>query len=184
MTALITALLALTSPIDPKVKLIVQKPQAGSNAWDQVVFNDYCYESLKGSGGTENRTRAMFALLGQAASLLAKDDPTGQLSMRSFYRNGKGENVPRLHISVRPSTAQAQAPVMDANAQLAEWSEKAALAGVDFAAVPAAITAVPAAYVGWLKAAVARLNTAAVTAEVAATGNVDTGAAAQEDAPF
>lgn len=184
MTALIAALLALTSTIDPKVKLVVQKPQAGSNAWDQVVFNDYCYESLKGSGGTENRTRAMFDLLGKASILLAKDDPTGQLSMRSFYRNGKGENVPRLHISVRPSTATAQAPAMDANAELAAWSEKAVVAGVDFSTVPAAITSVPAAYVGWLKAQVARLNTAAATAEVAATGNVDGAPAQSEDAPF
>jgi hypothetical protein len=183
MTTLITAIIALASTVDPKVKFVVQKPQAGSNAWDQIVFNDYCYESLKGSGGTENRTRAMFDLLGKASILLAKEDPTGQLSMRSFYRNGKGENVPRLHISVRPGTAQAQAPAMDANAQLAEWSEKAALAGVDFSTVPAAVTAVPAAYVGWLKAVVARLNTVAATTEVAATGNVDTGTKS-EDAPF
>lgn len=183
MSALITALVALSSPIDPKVKLVVQKPQAGSNAWDQVVFNDYCYESLKGSGGTENRTRAMFDLMGKAAQVLAKDDASGQLSMRSFYRNAKGENVPRLHITIRP-TATVNAPAMDANAELATWSEKAALAGVDFSTVPAAITAVPAAYVGWLKAAVARLNTAAVVTEVQTTGNADTGSTQSEDAPF
>lgn len=181
MSTLITALIALTTPIDPKVKFVLQKPQAGSNAWDQIVFSDYCYESLKGVGGTENRTRAMFALLGQAAILLAKEDPTGQLSMRSFYKNAKGENVPRLHISVRPGTTQAQAPVMDANAELAIWTEKAVIAGVDFDAVPKTIADVPAAYVGWLKAMVTKLNTQAAGAEV--TGNVNTGTES-EDAPF
>lgn len=180
MSTLITALLALTTSIDPKVKFIHQKPQAGSNAWDQIVFNDYCYESLKGStGGTETRTRAMLAMLGKAAELLAKEDPTGQLSMRTFYRNAKGENVPRLHISVRPGTTQ-QAPVMDAQAELAHWTEKAVDAGVDFSDVPKAISDVPAAYVGWLRARVTKLNTAAANAEV--TGNVDTGES--EEAPF
>lgn len=170
MTALLTALVALRSTIDTKVQFVINEPKPGSNAWTTVGFNDYCYESLKGSSGTESRTRAMMDLMGKASVLLAKDDPTGQLSVRSFYKNGKGENVPRLHISVRPATT-ANVPAMDPNAELAVWVEKAVIAGVDFSAIPAAITGVPAAYVGFLKAAVTRANTAAAVTETAQAGN-------------
>lgn len=162
---LITALCALTTPIDPKVRLVLQKPQQGSNAWDQVVFNDYCYERTGDSSKTETRTRAMAHLFGQAAALLAKDDPQGNLSVRTFYKNQKGENTPRLHITIRPTTT-ASAPQMDANAELAKLTEQLAALDFDFSTVPGAISGNTAAYVGFLKAALAKRSSQAVQQEV------------------
>jgi hypothetical protein len=165
MNALITALVALTTPIDPKVRLELQQPRAGSNQWPQVVFNAYCYEKLGDASKTETRTRAMAHLFGQAAQLLAKDDASGSLSIRTFYRAQDGTNTPRLHIVVRPEST-ASAPAMDANAELARVTEQAASLGFDFSTVPSAISGNTAAYVGFLKAAVAKLGSATVNAEV------------------
>ncbi len=165
MSVLITALCALTTPIDPKVRLELQQPRAGSNQWPQVVFNAYCYEKSGDSAKTEARTRAMFDLMGKSAQLLAKDDREGSLSMRSFYRAADGTNTPRLHIVVRPESAS-QAPAMDANAVLAQVTEQAASLGFDFASVPSAISGNTAAYVGFLKAAIAKLQTQAANTEV------------------
>lgn len=163
---IINALCALTTPIDPKVKLILQKPVPGSNAWPQVVFNDYCYERLGDPGKTEARTRAMAHVFGQAATLLAEKDAEGAFSLRTFYRNAQGADKPRLHISIRP-TASASAPTMDVNAALASLTQELADVGFDFSTVPSAISGNTAAYVGFLKAALAKRASQAVQAEVA-----------------
>jgi hypothetical protein len=181
MSSLITALCALTSKVDPKVRLIHQKPNAGSNQWAQVVFNDYCYERNGDSDKTELRTRAMADIFGQAACLLAKEDPMGNMSLRTFYRNKEGNNTPRLHIAIRPQAAQATEAQMDVHAELAKLTERLAELEYDFSAVPKAISDSPGAYVGWMRSALAKLSSKAAIAE-ASSGNVDTGET--EDAPF
>ena len=178
MSVLLTALCALTTPIDPKVRLVVQKPQPGSNAWDQVVFNDYCYEKTGDTTKTETRTRAMASLFGKAAELLAKDDPTGTMSVRTFYKNAKGENTPRLHITIRPTTT-ASAPQMDAGADLASLTEQLAELDFDFSTVPANISGNTAAYVGYLRAALAKRASQAVQTEVTQASETP----AQSEAP-
>ena len=160
--AIVTSLLALTSTIDPKVRLIIQSPQAGSNQWEQVVFNPYCFEALNNIPQTEKRTRAMFSLMGKAADLLATQDQGGDLSMRSFYKAQDGTAKPRLHITIRPTTTT-NTPAIDVNAELAAATEKASAAGVDFSTVPAAISGSPAAFLGWLKGQTAQKLGAQVT---------------------
>ena len=172
MSTLITALCAIRSPIDPKVALVLQKPQPGSNAWEQVVFNDHCYERTGDPAKTEVRTRAMAHVFGQAAALLAKEDPTGNLSIRTFYRNGAGVDKPRLHISIRP-TATTNAPTMDPNAELAKLTQELSSLDFDFATVPANIVANTAAYVGFLKGKLAKLATERVVSETNASATPD-----------
>mgnify|MGYP001567435082 CR=1 FL=1 len=166
---ILTALIALTSTIDPKVKLVSQPPQNGSNQWPQVVFNSYCYEKSGNSGATETRTRAMADLYGQAGELLAKEDPEGNFSVRSFYKDREGSNQPKLHIVCRPTGTTGATASMDVNAELADYTGRAAELGFDFATVPTVIASQPAAFLGFLKSAVAKLGSAAVTTEAAAT---------------
>lgn len=155
---LIAALLALTSTIDPKVRLIHQLPQNGSNQWPSVAFNDYSYQPNKAQGATETRTRAMADIFGQASVLLGKSDPEGTMSVRTFYKNAKGENVPRLHIVERP-TATASAQVMDVNTELAAATTEAIALEIDIAAIPVSIMSNSAVALSFLRAAIAKANT-------------------------
>lgn len=168
---IITSLLALSSPIDQNVKLVVQKPVPGSAAWDQVVFDDYCYQKLNDPARTEVRTRAMADIFGKAAALLAKEDPQGNFSLRTYSRNQKGEERPRLHISIRPTTSSGT--TMDVNAELAETTQRLAQFGYDFNQVPAPVAANSAAYLGFLKSALARAGATAVNSEMAESSTED-----------
>jgi hypothetical protein len=170
MTLIITALVALTSPIDPKVRLVVQEPQAGSQQWRQVVFNSYCYEKAGDAAKTETRTRAMLDIMGQASRVLAEKDTAGMLSMRTYSKGKEGEPQPRLHIVIRPDATQAAHAPMDVNAELASLTEKLLALGFDFGSVPSAISGNSAVFVGFLRSELAKRGTTAAVGEIQAEG--------------
>lgn len=167
---LITTLIALTSSIDPKVKLEFHAPQAGSNQWPSVGFNPYCYEKNTDRTKTETRTRAMLDLMGQASRVLVKDDPEGSFSMRTFYRDGQGALHPQLAISIAPTSNAQTTPTRDIGAELASACEKAAALGVDLSTIPAVVAAQPGSMLGFVNGLIARAQTKVVNEEVAATG--------------
>lgn len=170
MNPILIALIALSSAIDPKVKLEVVRPRAGSQStWTTVGFNAYCFEKAGDTAKTERRTRAMADIFGQAAKYLAEHDVAGEYSVRTFSRAQDGGNTPRLHIVARETAGASASPAMDVNAQLVEASSQALELGFEFDTVPAAVSANSAVYLAFLRKFIASKASDAVVAEVGAS---------------
>ena len=165
MAPILTLILALRSPMDPKVQFEHKPSQPNSNAWNQIVFNQYAFDPMNDIRKTEQRTRAILDLIGQAARILAKEDPNGDIcTMRTFYKDQKGNLHPQLSISERPSKTAVAGATSSIDERLLLWSARAHKENVDISSIPSGVPS--AVYLGYLEALVTKAITAKAAAEI------------------
>lgn len=132
MHAFIIAALALSSALDPKVKLVKLEPSS-ANQWPALQLNQYCYEPGVGITAGNIRTAATLDIMGQLAALAHKHGVMEKVMFQTYSKNKEGANVPRLSCGIRPETLSAAA----AEEEVESLMEKALAKGFDLAKLPA-----------------------------------------------
>jgi hypothetical protein len=164
---LITALCALTSSYDPKVRLEFQTPRSPGQ-WDMVGFNKYTYTPGMDIDARSRVTMAQFDIMGQAAGLVSKSNENAQL--QSYHVDNTGKPIPALRIVFPNTTASgSRGPSVDDSQRekLESLSTRYFEAGGEVENLPNNLSTFPiAVQVGWFTKAISRLTETVVRDEV------------------